>query len=140
MDSEDGYCDGKNLRDCGDGDEGEVRAIVTQADVVAEPGAVMVETTNAVVASGAMTSPWWTPNTTGIAILDCNGSALVHESSFPDRRGCDMRSGRTVGMRYNTRIGSSGEVGGPDCYGEGDNDSDEKGDGYCDVVTKHPRE
>lgn len=140
MDGKDGDCDGENLCDSCDGDECKIRAVVAKADVIAEPWAVMVEATNAVVASGAMTGSWRTPDTAGIAVLDCDISAFVHESSFSDSGSCNMRGGSAVGTRYDTRIGCSGEIGGPDGDGEGDNDSDEKGDGECGMVTKHPGE
>lgn len=84
MDGKNRSSDSDGLCDRSNGYESKIGSVVAQANVIAEPGAVMVKPADAVVASGAMASSWWSPYSASVAKLDCDGPAAKHEPALSD--------------------------------------------------------
>lgn len=108
VDGEDGGGDGDGLGDGGDRHEGKVGSVIAQADIIAEPRAVMIEASNTIVTRSAMTSPRRAPNTTSIAKLDGDRTAMKGKATFPDGGKSGKRRGYSRRARDNARIGSGG--------------------------------
>lgn len=131
--------DGKALCKGGKRDKAEIAAIVAQADVIAQPRAVMVKPSHAVIAGGTMAATWGTPYTTGVAELEGDGPATKNDHAFTDGREGRDGCGESGGARDDARVSGRGEIGGQNSDGEGEAHGDEQRNADQGSMFQEPR-